>query len=134
MSLNYVLLLVQTGLFKHKIGFAAAAAAAAEKLHSLIVLRFSLRRPLILLFFAARHDDAEMHQEHDPLCGRMATTATKERCAALGPGRIQRAVAYQYVQESLLMVGSYRHLGQVCLVLNSSWRQKSHPTMLLMLI
>ncbi len=120
---------------RYKIGFAAAAAAAAAgKLCSLILLRFCLHRALILLFWAARHYDAEMHQEHDPLCGCVATTATKERCAALGPGRVQCAVAYQYVQESLFMVGSYRPLGQVCLVLNNSWRQENHPTMLLMLI
>lgn len=111
----------------------ASKTAAAEKCCSLILLRFCLRRPLILLFWAARHYAAEMHQEHDPLCGCMATTATKERCAALGPGRIQCAVAYQYVQESLLMVGSYRPLGQVCLVLNNSWRQKNRPTMLVLL-
>ena len=85
---------------------------------------FCLRRPLILLFWAARHNDAEMQHEHDPLCGCMATAATKERCAALGPGRIQRAVAHQYVQESLLMVGSNRPLGQVCLVLSNLWRHK----------
>jgi len=85
--------LVQLGSFRHKIGFAAAAAAAAPELCSLMLMHFCLRQLLILLFWAARHNDAEMQQEHDPLCGCMATAATKERCAALGPGRIQCAVA-----------------------------------------
>ncbi len=96
MSLKHVSLLVQLGSFRHKIGCAAAAAAAAAaapELCSLMLMHFCLRQLLILLFWAARHNDAEMQQEHDPLCGCMATAATKERCAALGPGRIQCAVA-----------------------------------------
>ena len=148
MSLKHVLLLVQPGSFNTRLALLlllllllllqcccrCCCCAAAAALCSLILMHFCLRQPLILLFWAARHNDAEMQQEHDPLCGCMATAATKERCAALGPRRIQRAVAHQYVQESLLMVGSNRPLGQVCLVLNNSWRHTSHLTMVLMLI